>query len=73
MGNCACRKEEIGMQCKCGAGTRDKTSNKLDKEKGVRVIIEWSECTSCGRVLITKKKEEKSDEQSVQSETQRQI
>ena len=56
------------MQCSCGAGTRDKTSNKLDKEKGVRVIIEWSECTSCGRVLITNRyvKKEKDDEQDLQ-------
>jgi hypothetical protein len=47
------------MQCSCGAGTRDKTSNKLDKERGVRVIIEWSECTSCGRTLVTDRREEK--------------
>ena len=40
------------MQCSCGGSTRDKTSNKLDKEKGERKVIEWSECTSCGRVLI---------------------
>ena len=40
------------MQCSCGSGTRDKTSSKLDKEEGVRKVVEWSECTSCGRVLI---------------------
>ena len=50
------------MQCSCGAGTRDKVSNKLDKERGVRVIIEWSECTSCGRTLVTDRREEKNND-----------
>lgn len=53
------------MQCSCGGSTRDKTSNKLDKEKEERKVIEWSECTSCGRVLINHTyiiKEEKTDD-----------
>ena len=53
---------EMVMQCSCGGGTRDKTSNKLDKERGVRVIIEWSECTSCGRTLVTDRREEKNND-----------
>ena len=56
------RKRRVVMQCSCGAGTRDKTSNKLDKERGVRVIIEWSECTSCGRTLVTDRREEKNND-----------
>ena len=50
------------MQCSCGAGKRDKTSNKLNKERGVRIIIEWRECTSCGRTLVTNRREEKNND-----------
>lgn len=53
------------MQCSCGGSTRDKTSSKLDKEAGVRKVIQWSECSSCGRVLINSThiiNEEKTDD-----------
>ena len=50
------------MQCSCGGATRNKTSNNIDKERGVRVIIEWSECTSCGRTLVTDKREEENND-----------
>ena len=53
------------MQCSCGGSTRDKTSSKLDKEKGERKVVQWSECSSCGRVLINSThitNEEKTDD-----------
>ena len=55
----------LAVQCSCGGSTRDKTSSKLDKEEGTRKVIQWSECSSCGRVLINSTyiiNEEKADD-----------